>query len=211
MLSFNLIRTEAMFMKLYTIKIADGHHLVKNLPENSVINPFIDQSNTNLSIFSNNCEFPIYNKKSFSIERKVGIPQPKFIISSNLNSDYRRNVYFIMLMKEDVNSNFLNLNDFPDTKNNSLVPFSYFTDTPNGSVASEKKKILQVVQPNKEEMTKIAISIENCYSVLVLEFEVHDNADLDFKNQLSFVDENPLFLKKGIRLINAVDFKTRLT
>jgi hypothetical protein len=208
-LSFDLIRTETMFLKLYTLKISPGHGLSINPGSNSPANPYKDTTGTNLSILSDPCEFPIYNKKTFSIERKLKESEPKYIISIDTISDYRKNIYFIMMMRGDINSEILNLTESLESKNDSMVPFSYFTDTPSGPGKSSKGKILKIVQPKVPVMNKIGISAENCNAIVMLEFEVHDNAEMDFTEHFSFVDHNPLFDYKGIRLINAVEFKTK--
>ena len=205
-LSFNFMRSETMFMKLYTMKIATGH-LLKPLNDapNSMSNPYVDQSNTSLSIFSDPTEFPIYNEKTFKIRKTA----TQFELTSLKNTSYKKNVFFVMLMKVDVENNIINQDRIKySSKLDSLIPFNYYIETPTGAEKStDSGKILQVQHPKKDVPVKIQITRENCFAVLLLEFEVHDNHDLVLTKEYDWVVKNPLFENKGIRLINAIEFK----
>lgn len=201
-LSFDLKLSETMFMKLVTLKISNGHGLkTANGNQAGPANGLKDTTGSNLSIFSAPCEFPVYNKKRIVVKKTANALGQLFNISIESVSDYKDNVFFVMLLKRNSTGDLLNLiGNFEVDKFPSLASFGFYTPTP--ASMSEKGKILQFHGVNE-----IAISREVCEFVVVLEFEVHQNHDLDLTKPIDFVSVNPLFENKGIRLVNAAEFK----
>jgi len=57
-----------------------------------------------------------------------------------------------------------------------------------------------------KDQAEVTISRENCYSIWVLECEIHNNSERTFKSTPEFINENPFFEIKGIRPINLMEF-----
>lgn len=206
-LPFNLLgASETLFIKFVTLKICHGHGLT--LPHadapNSLDNPYVDTSGTNLSPMSKPVHFPIYNLKLVTLDRKPD----RYRIALTRHSEYNNKVYFIMLMARRIPGSVMAATDahaFPD-----LVSFSS-----NGvETAGNTGKILMFRDDVVPEISRPVAQ-----SLLVLEFEQHANLHyqpltsvqtggetLFDDKKVQFVNFNPLFESKGLRLINAAEF-----
>jgi len=194
-----LLSSEVMFMKFVCLKISPGHGLMKtNSGPSSATNPFIDTTKTNLSVFSDAVQFPVYSRKVIRVSKTQQEGRNAFTVRVNSQSAYKNKCYFVMLSNENPETRIVNerLPGEAD-KFSSMVNFSLDPGLAN----AERGKVL--VFKDQEEVT---ISKENCYSIWVLECEIHNNSERTFKSTPEFITENPFFEIKGIRPINLMEF-----
>jgi hypothetical protein len=202
-LPFKFFRgSETMFVKLVSLKITPGHGLTSDSPisPGTAKNPYIDSTGTNLSVISEPIQFPIYNRKRITIKKSTLEDRKSFIISIDSMSIHKDKIYYIMLTKQKMEWTIMNLQTPSDIdKFNSLVEFELLA-----GIGTKKGKVLSFtgIEP-------VIISMEKCHSVVILEFEIHSNSNINRVSDPEFEpkNENPLFDKKGIRLINVAEFK----
>ncbi|PTX14708.1 hypothetical protein C8N40_110137 [Pontibacter mucosus] len=190
--------SEVMFLKLVCLKIAPG----KNPPTGNYTphNPFKDTTGTNLSSFSDAVQLPVYTRKIIRVTRKKQGGRTTFTIRVNSKSRHIKKIYFLMMLKENPTGFLLNLKD--STHIDKLSSLVSFTVVPSAEGTPKKGKILAF---NSTE--DVTVYREDCYSLLVLECEIHDNAG-NLPTHKSFdVPENPFFEMKGVRVINLAEFK----
>jgi hypothetical protein len=191
--------SEVLFLKLICLKIAPGHGLQKAKADpSSPTNPFVDTTNTNLSVFGDAVQLPVYSRKVIRVTRTRQGAKNAYTIKVNSQSGWKNKCYFVMFSMDDPEEELLNKKDPKDNdKFSSLVSF---TLDPGGT-KPDRGKVL--VFKDQDEVT---ISRENCYSILVLECEIHENAEMVFAEKPAFITNNPFFEIKGVRPINVMEF-----
>jgi hypothetical protein len=193
--------SEVMFAKIVCVKVSPGHSKTRKDPNsaNSFDNPIKDEEETNISIFSEPVQLPLYSRKRITI-KKTGVEEKKsYTIKAESLSSSKDKFYCIMMNKEKPDWSILNfLNTSTKDTFESLVPFHVIDETPNGDI----KKILAI-----KDSDTVSVSREKCKSILVLEFEIHSNSAIKSKTGIWFEQLNPLFDIRGIRLINVAEFE----
>jgi len=208
-LPFNLLGvSETMFIKFVTLKICPGHGLTLADPHvaNSAANPYTDNSGTNLSQMSKPVHFPVYNLKLVTLERKID----KYRIVITRHSEHSKKICFVMLMQDRILGSAMAANDAHASPD--LVNFSC-------NMVQTGATMGKILMFRDDVPIPVEISRTLAQSLLVLEFEQHANLhyhplssigtgsepQIDDK-KIQFVDFNPLFESKGLRLINASEF-----
>ena len=204
-LTFKFQRSETMFLKFVGIKIAKGvGYDFCRQKVNSRENPFRDVTQTNLSKPSSPIHLPVYNKKTIRLERiLVNEEVNAGLRISNESSSLKDRVFFVMLFKVEPGNIILNPKEEFDTED--LRHLLSFDSLDRGWSDGQQTTGKILLFKNKQ----VKISAEKCDSIVVLEFEMHTNLDEEIKEagDLQFVEFNPLFSRKGIRLVNVAQFK----
>lgn len=200
-LSFKFQESETVFLKLMAVTLSKGvGYDFCQKGGNSESNPFIDKTLTCISKPSIPVHLPIYNKKILKVERRRKEGKRSFEITNDSISSYKEKVFFVMLLKTKLDKSPLNIWNKEDDK--TTADFAEFYSF---NIGKEQKGTALMFKG------KQTVNIERvkCESILILEFEVHENADAIFKGdepKEEFVDFNPFFDRRGIRLINASEF-----
>ncbi|MET0636099.1 MAG: hypothetical protein ABWZ25_08715 [Chitinophagaceae bacterium] len=191
--------SEQMFMKLVCLKIAPGSGLQRPSGPPSLNSPFVDTSGTNLSLLSDPVQVPLYSIKEINIQRIDHGGKAAYSITIDSQSRYENKIYFIMLSSTETEGMVFN-SQLPSSTDHfdGLKTFTLFGSGCNGVTNG---KILAF-----RDQRSIVISRTNCKAMLVLEFEIHKNNDVTACAQPQFVNYNPLFDRKGLRLINIAEF-----
>ncbi len=191
-------RSETIFIKFITVKIARGHSLILEKPgqPNSSLNPFIDTEQTNLSDLSKPAQLPVYSRKVISVTKSPD----KFKVAIHSKSDFEDKVYCVMLFKKIPDGTILNyISKNENERHQDLVSFK--------CADAERSPGKILVFSRKRE---VEIFRTHCACIVVLEFESHENLSKEFSDvligKLMFIDVNPLFEIRGLRLINAEEF-----
>ncbi len=192
----NFLEAEAMFVKLYCIKVAEGQEFEIVQEEAGKIK--YDVTGSNLSPITDPIIFPVYSPRTISVDCQPNTYKIKY------TGAVANKVFFAIYLNDtdDVST----IMDRNSIKN--LVPFRCATAID----PTENDSILMFSQ------AEITISKEKAVKLLVLEFEIHDNFDVQefetvrkFGGKIPevpvFVKKNPMFEIDGIRLINAAEFK----
>lgn len=175
LIPFKLQLSETMFIKLAAIKIAPGH---STIVEDGVIK---DPTKTTLSGVSEPVQIPIYNQKRIIIERKATGIKGSYIITNKELSEYESKTYCIMVKKKNEPS-VLNLQGAAEKDNlKSFVSFGY------GKML-ENYKTGKVLQLNQFERLSIDITDDASESILVCEFEIHENSEWKKKEYQRRID-----------------------
>lgn len=191
--------SEVLFMKLICLKIAPGHGLQKAKADpSSPTNPYVDTTNTNLSVFSDAVQLPVYSRKVIRVTRTQQGGRSAYTIKVNSQSAWKNKCYFVMLSNDDPEKELLNKKE-PDDKDKFSSLASFALDP--GGTKPDRGKVLVFKDQNE-----VTISRENCYSILVLECEIHENAEMVFAEKPVFISENPFFEIKGVRPVNMMEF-----
>lgn len=206
-LPFKILRTsEVMFIKFVCLKIAPGH----GLKEVSLFFPgrnttYRDTTGTCISAFSEPAQLPIYSKKVISLHlRRVG-GRHEYAININSFSSYERKQYFAFIPKsqplDDTSFSFLRQETETDSLKN-FHPFEWVEKPEEGA-----KRMLRF-----SNIRSLTIAPKGGEYLVILEFEMHKNNDIEGNSNSKFKDVgfeeyNPLFDRKGLRLINVSEFK----
>lgn len=245
LLPLQLRESETLFVKIAVVKCAPGHSLrLKNFdaPE-SVENPYIDFSNTCFSAVSKPVQLPVYAPKRIEVQRIRHQNAYIYRLYQRTVSRHLNKIYFVAV--RDKGETVLNLASDSGERFSQFYEFTYRPSTMGNPMTG---KILRTSLLNN-----IFISLPNTSgkSLLVMEFEIHDNAPNTIRSpelqaevaRLSpeiprverrpsrstlknsrllkmkekameelaalpteFVNYNPLFDTKGIRLIYIAEF-----
>jgi len=198
-----LRQSEVMFAKLVCIKISPGHGLttLNNKPEVTKQNPLTDPTGTNISLFSEPAQLPIYTAKVINVEKTSTSNQLEYTVRVDSFSKYPGKIYFVMLKKNENSWGLINFHS-PSSEEKFPTLTEFASLVPGGNL-NKTGKILYF-----KGNFPIKITRETCTSILVMEFEIHNNkdSDLKFENEPAFVEYNPLFDSKGLKLINIAEF-----
>lgn len=182
--------SETMFLKFVTLKIAQGHQLIKNESKGY----FEDMNGTSLSAFSEPAILPVYNKKEVMVKRN----SKSYTISFNANA---QKVYYVILTEDKSDFDVLNFRKADSEQQfESFVAFDLISK--KGKESDNVKKVLCC-----KDVKSVEISKPHFYSIIVLEFEIHKNQNPVIPSGASFVDYNPLFDQNGLRLISTAKFR----
>lgn len=201
LLSFNIRKSETLFLKIAAIKLCQGHSLEVLNDEFNTLN---DPTGTNWSGISNIVQLPLYRTKRTVIERKGKLDgHMGYKIYDESNSSYKKKIYFIMV-KDNNNEELMNLHWDPESSKANLDSFSEFKFMKGGSELSEKGKILMA--SNLEVVIYTSLQAK---SIQVLEFEIHNNANStkDISSSIVSSDEQKPI---GQELINSKSKNTDL-
>lgn len=181
--------SEAMFIKLVTLKISSGRNLE---PISKGAKVFIDKTGTNLSKFKTSDPLAIYNQKVFVVirEQRTYKIQYKGPMITN-----KPKLFFVMMVNRNYDlSEILFRNNLQD----DLVAIE------SAEAVSESIASHNILCFSDDTIT---INRVPCKAILILEFEVHANYRGIIPIQPIFVNKNPLFETEGIRLVNMAEFK----
>lgn len=201
LIAFNLKSTETMFFKISAIKISPGHGVEVSPEDNSWSRPFEDLTKTNWSEISHPIHVPVYGKKEYSAKRLAGDPE-QVEISVLSKSKYDNKIYCVLAKVSQ--SPVLNLmeKNSPDP----LSDFEAFSARVNNEEAYSEDQGKVLISKN---IDGVHLSLgKGAKSILILEFERHENSTLIIKEPFGLrSDVNPLFDFEGVRLVNMAEIK----